>query len=212
MKIQTAERANENSIDDSPVFKRQLFAYEYSAQFIKGTVLEIGCGEGYGAKYLSKYAEKYIGIDKYKTSNLENIENIEFIQTKVPYLTKIKSNSIDVVVCFQVIEHIKKDYILIKEINRVLKKGGIAIISTPNIKMSLTRNPFHVREYTILEFNEMVSSYFSIIKLDGVFGDEVFLKYHEENRISVEKFRRYDIFNFEKWLPSCILRIPYDIL
>ena len=49
------------------------------------------------------------------------------------------------VVTFQVIEHIKNDHLFIQEIKRVLKQDGLFIMTTPNRKMSLTRNPWHVQ-------------------------------------------------------------------
>ena len=54
---------------------------------------------------------------------------------------KFDDNSIDFVVTFQVIEHIKDDEKFVQEIHRVLKPGGKLILTTPNILMSLSRNP-----------------------------------------------------------------------
>ena len=58
--LYTAERANEHAVSDRPVFMRQLFAYERAVSEIKGFVLEIGCGEGYGIKLLAPHASKYL--------------------------------------------------------------------------------------------------------------------------------------------------------
>ena len=67
-----------------------------------------------------------------------------------------------------VIGHIKKDHLFIQEVKRILKPGGKLIIATPNILMSLTRNPWHVREYTPAQFDTLLSRYFrSVEKVGG---------------------------------------------
>lgn len=212
MKIYTAERTYEQSFSDNPIYQRLLFAYIEAEKYIRGNVLEIGCGDGYGTKHLVTHAEKYTAIDKYKTENQDNLNGANFIQTHVPVLDLFEDNSFDVVVSFQVIEHIKRDDIFISEIFRVLKPGGICIITTPNIKMSLSRNPFHVREYTVAEMRNLALKAFKSVELKGVFGDETQMKYHDENRKSILKYTRFDLLNLQYNLPRWMLRIPYDIL
>ena len=212
MKIYTAERTSEKNNADKPLLSRLLFAYNEAKQYIKDKeVLEIGCGEGYGASILSPLAKKYTGIDKYKTANTENLKGVDFIQMTVPYLNGFKDNTFDVIVSFQVIEHIKQDDIYISEIYRVLKPGGLAILTTPNIEMSVTRNPFHVREYKIAEFNKLLSTKFKDFDIEGVYGDNLVNELFEKNRESVKKYTRFDIFNLQNRLPLWMLQIPYNI-
>ena len=64
---------------------------------------------------------------------------------------------------FQVIEHIKDDEKFVQEIHRVLKPGGKLILTTPNILMSLSRNPWHIREYNPTEMNEILKHHFQIL-------------------------------------------------
>lgn len=212
--IYTAERANEHAVSDKPVFMRQLFAYEQAAKEISGEVLEIGCGEGYGIKLLAPHAKKYIAIDKHIPSNQENFKNIEFIQLEVPALNGLQTNRFDVVICFQLIEHIQDDKTLLSEIFRVLKPGGKLLLTTPNKVMSLTRNPYHMREYQSEEFRKLIGSYFEISKIDfnGVYGDQLINTYLEKNKAGIKKWRKWDIFNLEQNLPAKWFQIPYDIL
>ena len=213
--LQTAERSSHLDPSENVIFQRHLIAYKEATKRIKGTVLEIGSGEGYGIKELASNAEHYIAVDKYNTNisdELMNKNNITFIQSEVPPLKDIEENSIDFVVSFQVIEHIKEDNKFLAEIQRVLKPGGELILTTPNIKMSLSRNPWHIREYSPKDIDELLKKYFDIVELKGVFGNEKVMSYYNKNKIAVQKIMRFDIINMQYWLPRWILQIPYDIL
>ncbi len=211
---QTAERVSHTDPSDNYVFQRSVLAYIKAAELISGNVLEIGCGEGYGMKILAPKATKYTAIDKYipQPDQQEGASNIEFKNIKVPPLSEIADNSIDFVVTFQVIEHIKKDRYFVKEIYRVLKPGGKLIVTTPNIKMSLTRNPWHVREYTVTGFHQLLMASFQSVQQLGVFGNEKVMEYYQKNKESVKKITRFDILNLQYNLPRQLLQIPYNIL
>lgn len=211
MKIFTSERITEDCSSDNPIFKRQLFAYKEAEKFIQGDVLEIGCGDGYGAKILAPFSKSYTAIDKFKTENKYNLKDVNFIQMEVPHLTGLPENKFDVVISFQLIEHIEDDITLLSEIYRVLKPGGKFICTTPNRLMSLTRNPYHVREYTTKELFEKAQAKFDNINMLGVFGDKVMMEYYAQNKISVKKITRFDILNLQYRLPRFMLQIPYDI-
>ena len=60
MAIQTAERSSHLDPSENVIFQRHMVAYKKAAKLINGTVLEIGCGEGYGISELAKYSKKYI--------------------------------------------------------------------------------------------------------------------------------------------------------
>ena len=57
MAIQTAERSSHLDPSENVIFQRHMIAYKQAAKLINGTVLEIGCGEGYGISELAKYAK-----------------------------------------------------------------------------------------------------------------------------------------------------------
>ncbi len=212
--LQTAERSSHLDPSENVIFQRHLIAYKEAAKLINGIVLEVGSGEGYGIVELADKAQKYIAIDKYDSpieKGLKEQNNIEFHKMNVPPL-KFEDNSIDFVVTFQVIEHIKDDEKFVQEIHRVLKPGGKLILTTPNILMSLSRNPWHIREYNPTEMKDVLKTSFSNIQMKGIYGNEKVMKYYEKNKKSVENIRKWDIFNLEKKLPRLFLQIPYDIL
>jgi len=215
MATYTTEIASDEIVSDNPIHQRLLQAYYLAKPFIKGDLLELGCGEGRGVEQLSELAESYIGLDKIQ----EVIDvlkakypDLHFEQAVFPPFQKLKDNSFDSIVSFQVIEHVKEDADFLKEIHRVLKPGGVAVLTTPNIKKTLSRNPWHVREYTAAELTKLASQYFSNVEMKGVGGNEKVWTYYNENKASVEKITRFDILNLQYRLPASILRIPYDIL
>jgi ubiquinone/menaquinone biosynthesis C-methylase UbiE len=208
--IQTAERINHKELSDNFIFQRSLLAYEEAAKIVSGNVLEIGTGVGYGIEIIASNTDKFITVDKYETNSISN-ENVEFIKMNVPPLKGIPDSSFDFVITFQVLEHIKKDKEFVKEIYRVLKNKGKLIVTTPNKKTSLTRNPWHIREYTISELDSLLRKDFKLVKRLGVFGKEKIIEYYYQNKKSVEKITRFDLFNLQYILPRQLLKIPYDI-
>ena len=213
--LQTAERSSHLDPSENVIFQRHMIAYMETAKMISGKVLEIGCGEGYGLVELAPKAEHYLAVDKYDTpisKELKEQNNISFRQIEIPPLKGIEDNSIDFVVTFQVIEHINDDELFVSEIFRVLRPGGKLILTTPNKLMSLTRNPWHFREYTPNEMQEILQTSFKEINIKGVFGLGKAMDYYEKNKKAVEKITRWDIFNLQYLLPRFLLQIPYDIL
>lgn len=215
MATYTTEIASDKLVSDNPIHQRLLKAYIAAKPFISGNLLEVGCGEGRGVEVLLPLANSYLGIDKIQEvidSLKIKFPNVDFRQAVIPPFEGFESNSFDTVVSFQVIEHIPNDRLFLEEIYRVLKPGGKAIISTPNINHTLSRNPWHEREYTPQQLIDLASGIFDEVQANGIGGNESVWSYHEANRRSVQKIMRFDIFNLQYKLPAGLLRMPYEIL
>lgn len=214
MSVYTTEIASDKIPSDNPIHQRLLKAYHAANPYINGDLLELGCGEGRGVELLAPLANSYTGIDKIQsitdalTKKYPEYTFAAGVFPPFPY----DDNSFDTIVTFQVIEHVKKDEDFIKEIHRVLKPGGKALITTPNIKMTLSRNPWHEREYTADHLEALCGKYFSNVEMKGIAGNEKVMEYYEQNKASVNKVMRYDIFNLQYRLPAALLRVPYDIM
>ena len=209
-KVATAERVSREASDNF-VFQRSVLAYHYAAEIISGDVLEIGTGTGYGVEILAPKCKRFITVDKFLDPSVPQVENVEQHQMVVPPIG-FESGSFDFVVSFQVIEHIKDDTQFVREVARVLRPGGKFIVSTPNAPMSLTRNPWHIREYTAEELQNLLSISFSTITPAGVVGNQKIMEYYEKNRQGVERITRFDILDLQHRLPRKLLQVPYDIL
>lgn len=210
MALQTAERVSRERSDNF-VFQRSRLAYVEAARRVGGRVLEIGTGTGYGIEIIAPSAESFVTLDKFRSPEVESLpRGVEFREATVPPLP-FDDESFDCVVSFQVIEHIKRDRAFVGEVRRVLKRGGKFIVSTPNRPMTLTRNPWHVREYMAEEFSALLGD-FSAVEALGVKGNERVWRYYEKNRESVRRIMRFDILRMQWWLPRWILQLPYDVM
>jgi ubiquinone/menaquinone biosynthesis C-methylase UbiE len=166
-KISTGERLE--FYDFSDVTVEHLHRYAIANDFVEGkVVLDIASGEGYGANILSTKALEVIGVDididsTQNASNKYSKNNLKFIvgsADKIP----IESNTIDVVVSFETIEHHDKHEEMFLEIKRVLKSDGILIMSSPDRKYYSDipgfQNKFHVKELYFEEFKNLVNKHF----------------------------------------------------
>ncbi|HTH56923.1 MAG TPA: class I SAM-dependent methyltransferase [Cyclobacteriaceae bacterium] len=214
MAVYTTEITSETITSDNPIHQRLLKAYVIASDLVHGKLLEVGCGEGRGIEWLTPKVTSYSAIDKI-VSVVEKLKarypQGDIISGNIPPLP-YADNSFDCVVSFQVIEHIKDDHTFLKEISRVLKPGGWALISTPNRPLSLSRNPWHEREYTGDELTAIAKKYFSSVEMKGIAGNEKVMQYHERNRRSVNKIMKWDVLDLQHKLPAPILRMPYEML
>ena len=208
--IATAERVSLEK-SDNYVFQRSVLAYHHAAELVKGDILEIGTGMGYGVEIIAPKATRYISIDKELPQQINQLENVEYYDMEVPPIG-FENCSFDAVVSFQVIEHIEEDIDCVREVARVLRSGGKFVVSTPNAPMSLTRNPWHVREYNADELRNLLECHFSKVEMFGVVGNEKIMEYYRQNRASVRKITRFDLLDLQHRLPRKLLQLPYDIL
>lgn len=214
MSVFTTEITSDRIASDNPLHQRLLKAYHVAVPFISGDLLELGCGEGRGVDLLAPKASSYLALDKIPeviNRLSEKYPHHAFRQSVFPPVEH-PSASFDTIVSFQVIEHIKKDELFLAEIARLLKPGGKALISTPNRRMSLSRNPWHIREYTADELERLCAKYFSRVEMKGIAGSDRVMEYHEKNRQSVQRIMRWDVLDFQHRLPAWLLRVPYEFL
>ena len=130
-------------------------------------VLDVASGEGYGSAVLASLAKSVIGveIDNVSTEHAQvcyQSHNLKFLQGNALELP-LDDASVDAVVSFETLEHLREHLKFIVEIKRVLRPGGRLIISTPDRTIYAAQhfNQFHMRELSYLEFESLLRSKFA---------------------------------------------------
>lgn len=158
--------------EDIALEQEHLERYNFASQFVPGKkVLDMACGTGYGAKLLKLSGSSYVlGIDissetiKFAKSRCKT-HGLGFIISSADNVS-VKDKSFDLIISFETIEHLNKYLDYLKEIKRLLKDDGLFIISTPNKKFSVP-NPYHVHEFYLKEFRELLSGHFQNVDFYG---------------------------------------------
>ena len=215
--MSTHERAHHDEANNV-TYQRCQYAYEFAQAFIQGKkVLDVGCGNAYGTALMAGYAQEIVGLD-YDNDTVESnkatykdIKNLSFRQAAIPPIP-FDDSSFDVITAFQFIEHIEKRKEFLKECLRVLKPGGSLLVTTPNAKKSLARNPFHVHEYTFSEMDQELKSLGANFELKGLNGNESVNSYYAENGKFVRMILKWDIFKLHQRLPAGLLTKPYNLI
>ena len=212
--LKTAERTGHAHNMNNYVFQRHMFAYQtvLTKKLLGKNVMEMGCGTGYGSQALAPHCQLYLAIDKHRPDNIPFAGALQFEYANLPDLKHIPDNSFDTIICFQVIEHIHQDEALLHEAKRILAPGGTLLLTTPNRQQSLTRNPFHIREYMPWQMNLLVKKVFPASTIKGVHGNTNVMSYYEENKRMVQRITRWDVLQLQHLLPAFLLKIPYSII
>jgi SAM-dependent methyltransferase len=207
----------ERIIPDIPelrvTFLQSKAVYEFAAGFVDDstTVLDCGAGEGYGPALLAERARCVTGLDysdeavthatrKYGSK----VSNLHFLQgdaSRLPF----SDQSFDVLCCFQVLEHLEDGPGFLFEARRVLKPGGVLLLTTPNRLWAGTGpNPHHVLEYSASELSDVMEVVFPSVELLGVNGSHRVMQYRARNRKVVGWLIRLDYFGLRYRLPERI--------
>jgi 2-polyprenyl-3-methyl-5-hydroxy-6-metoxy-1,4-benzoquinol methylase len=153
------------------LFREHEIRYLFASEVVKGMlVVDVACGSGIGTDYLLKAgARSCLGLDIDSATldyAIAAYNKCSFAQCDATNLC-LPDGSVDAVVSFETIEHVKDQKVFLLECKRVLKTGGILVCSTPNRATSqwLQKNPFHVHELGLVEFAELLGSMFIDVKL-----------------------------------------------
>jgi SAM-dependent methyltransferase len=149
-------------------FRRHEAAYRWALPHLRGrTVLEVGCGEGYGAAMIAGVAARVTGVD-YDTITVAHAAahypQARFVRASLAALP-VRCAVVDVVATLQVIEHVWDHAEFLAECRRVLRPGGTLVVTTPN-RLTFSpgsgehdrpRNPFHTVEFTAAQLARLLT-------------------------------------------------------
>lgn len=168
-------------------------------------VLELGCGECYipqlfCAGFVTKksdFISEYFGVDidgpmlertkelRGGTLKLVNGKLIRQDLTINPKV-KLKSNSVDLIICFEMFEHIQPEFVepIVKEIARLSNPEGKILLSTPNATGSMDKLPLdHVYEWGYVELQEVLEKHLNVVSTHGISINYTKLPKEEKKRL-----------------------------
>jgi SAM-dependent methyltransferase len=170
----TGERTLPEVPEENYWFQRHLAVYEWIAERVRGLrVADLACGEGYGSDVLARTAAEVVGVD----ANPEAHEHarLRYRRPNLRFergLVEEFEGTCDAIVFLQTIEHIHEPGALLE---RFAAAAPLAYITTPN-RLTLappgaekSENPWHLREYTVAEYQELLAPHFSSADVLGVF-------------------------------------------
>lgn len=170
----------------APFFAEHLARYRFAQKFVKNkTVLELGCGKGYGASVLAQAAKSVVACDLNEDSlNFAKLhyaaKNLEFQKENVTEGEGVKKY--DVVVSFEVIEHLSPFDTLafLRLAKSCLAPGGLFLLSTPNhdvvLKSGMPVPEFHINNLTSVELRQLLKTEFSLVQMWGQIFSQGLLK------------------------------------
>lgn len=173
----------ERTLPDVPAenywFRRHLAVYEWIAARTQGLrVIDMACGEGYGAATLAETAASVIGVE----ANPEAFEHARLRYTR-PGLAFDRAlverygqpGMCDAITFLQTIEHVANPEDVLRNFRELLTDGGTVYVSTPNLLTLAPRgaeksdNPWHLKEYRAHEFRALCESVFETVELYGLY-------------------------------------------
>ena len=181
-----------------------LARYTFSVPYAAGrTVLDVACGAGYGTALLSESARWAVGVDlseeavRYARARYPRNNAAFFVgdAQRLPFMDA----AFETVVSFETIEHLSRIPEYLEEVRRVLRPGGVFVVSTPKARQTTLRpaNPHHTIEYAARDFRRLLERHFRFIELYSQIRVEATI---------VRWMKRMDRLGVRRWLPRGLRR------
>jgi SAM-dependent methyltransferase len=166
----TAERYVPELMRGELIEAEHLARYQWARPLAPGRrVLDAGCGMAFGSVLmLEGGAQSVVGVDiaeavlnavRPEMPNGVNLDAGDLRTLSLP------DDSVDLVVCFETIEHFADPDVVLDQLARVLAPTGILAVSSPNRAVSVEQNPYHYHEYTVDELRDALSARFGHVAL-----------------------------------------------
>ena len=170
----TGERTLPDVPDENYWYRRHLAVYEWIAGRVRGlSVADLACGEGYGSDLLAGAAAEVVGVDA--NPQAHEHARLRYVRPNLRFqrdLVESFAGPCDAIVFLQTIEHIADPAALLRGFAAA---ASVAYVSTPN-RLTLappgaekSDNPWHLREYTLAEYRELLEPCFSQVEVLGLF-------------------------------------------
>ncbi len=213
----TGERLSGGDADEFTVdMQRHLAAYRYAATLAQGrSVLDAGCGEGYGSAMLAQGAARVRGLDQAEAiaiaSARHRAPNLEYRVYDLTQLERL-GETFELVVSFQVIEHLHDPAGFLRGLAACTAPGGTLVVTTPNRLMSVSENPYHLREWTADELGALAGPILPGVEVLGVHGSSRVIAWEEARGAQIQRILRLDPLGLRKLLPEVVVKRVFPML
>jgi len=180
------------------------FAIERAREVGAERVLDLGCGTGYGTAELAEALPRVFAIDRISPDADARHEGAHFIRADLNGIP-LGADLFDLVVSFQVIEHLADPRIYLETIARIVRPGGTVLISTPNLLTSDRENPFHVHEYAAHELGDCLRAHWDDVEMLGVTASAEPMAYYEARLRRIATIVKIDPLGLRKVLPRRLI-------
>jgi SAM-dependent methyltransferase len=170
----TGERTLPGVATENYWYRRHEAAYRWLAGELPvpgATVVEAGCGEGYGGQVLADAGAALVaGLDL----DLATLRHAAIAYPGVPVAAAnlvalpLADGAVDLVVCSQVVEHLWDQDAFVAECARVLRPAGRLVVTTPNRLTFPPGNVFHSRELDATELVALVARHLEVRSVLGL--------------------------------------------
>ena len=182
--------------------------YRFATEHARGRhVLDVGCATGYGTAKMAEVAESVLGVDLFEVGIAYARQHFESdrCQFRCDDLAGVSEGGdrFDLVVSFEVIEHVYDPLRFVQQVASVLHDEGYAVLSTPNRWVSApdggVSDPTHIREYSPEEFVAVLEEGgLEVVTLYGLhLGPAIWRRHALRARLG-----RLDVLGLKRWVPS----------
>jgi len=130
-------------------------------------VLDVGCGNGIISEHIWKMGNYVTCLDLPTITSLAHRRRVLLVVTGDAEQLAFASNSFDVVVASEVIEHLLNPHSLLEEAHRVLRANGHLIIATPDGREGL-RWDSHIKFFTVESLKQMLGARFTLCEVERI--------------------------------------------
>ncbi len=212
----TGERLPGQGDEFAVDLERHLAAYRLARTYARAKrVLDAGCGEGYGAALLAEEASQVVGVDRAEAVTTARGRyarpNLRFEALDLTRLDRL-GERFDVVVSFQVIEHLPEPGAYLAALRQRVAPGGVLIVTTPNRLMSVGENPYHLREWTAAELLALAAPILPGVQMLGVHASTRVVARERARGEQVARLLRPDPLGLRRLLPDAVVKTVFPML
>ncbi|HIF94224.1 MAG TPA: class I SAM-dependent methyltransferase [Myxococcales bacterium] len=204
----TGERLDDDHALFGPDLARHRAAYlraiEVAGQRENGRTLDLGCGNGYGSAEIADAVGHVVALDRITPDAQHRRDSLHYVRADLAGVPLVP-RSFDLVVSFQVIEHLEDPTVYMQAIANAVRSDGTALVTTPNILMSDGVNPFHIHEYESAELCQLLEQHFEEVEMLGVGMSADAARYQEDRLARIRRIMRLDPFGLRNRLPRKLI-------